>query len=159
MLTHSPQQRFPQLAHSLDRVPMVGLMCAGTILAVIALAGARTLNPRDTCVSLAAEKTSPAAEENANSPQLLLEGTEIHERLGTFRTTGDRLTFVAADQQEYFIGLENRILERIARTIADNPNPPQWIVSGTITEYQGANYLLLNRAVQQTRLRPEEDAP
>jgi hypothetical protein len=48
-------------------------------------------------------------------------------------------------------GLENLNLERVASVINENPEQLQWSVSGTITEYRGANYLLVSRATLKSK--------
>ncbi len=84
------------------------------------------------------------------------EGTEIVDQLGYFRMTGDRVTFFSEDGKGRLVGLENLNLERIARTIADNPGQLQWGVTGTITEYRGANYLFVRRAVLRSRVQSSQ---
>ena len=48
------------------------------------------------------------------------------------------------------MGLENLNLERISRAISNNPAQLEWMVSGEITEYRGANFLLVHRAILTT---------
>ena len=87
----------------------------------------------------------------------LREGTEIVDTIGHFRITGDRATFFTDDGAGRYVALENLNLERITRTIADNPASLQWSVTGTLTEYQGANFLFVERAILTTRhTRPED---
>ena len=86
------------------------------------------------------------------------EGTEIVNQLGHFRTAGDRLTFFPADGNSRLVGLENLNLERIARMIADSPALLQWKVSGTVTEFTGANYLLVQRAILTTQVQQKGDS-
>jgi hypothetical protein len=45
--------------------------------------------------------------------------------------------------------LENLALERIVRILNETRGQRQWLVSGTITEYRGSNYLLISKAVQR----------
>ena len=61
--------------------------------------------------------------------------------------SGGRVLFFTADGKRRFVGLENLNLERVARTIAESPQTLQWSVTGTITEYRGANFLLVRRAI------------
>ena len=90
----------------------------------------------------------------------LREGTEIVDTIGHFRITGNRATFFTADGTGRYVGLENLNLERITRTIADNPASLQWSVSGTLTEYHGANFLFVERAILKTRhTLPEDRSP
>ena len=87
------------------------------------------------------------------------EGARLVEEVGTFRLTGDGVAFHTAAGRT-LAGLENLSLERVARALGDAPGEtPQWSVSGLVTEYRGANYLLVTRAVlvakpQPARLRP-----
>ena len=85
------------------------------------------------------------------------EGTEISEKTGYFRMTGDRVTFFTDDGKARLIGLENLNLERVARMIADNPDPLEWTVTGTVTEYRGANFLFVRRAILKTKLQTKEE--
>jgi hypothetical protein len=94
----------------------------------------------------------------ANAPDIeppsqgrLREGMQIVDRRGHFRMTGDRLTFFAADGKGRFVALENLALERVALVLAKNPGPLRWSVTGTITEFRDANYLLIERAILKTR--------
>jgi hypothetical protein len=88
----------------------------------------------------------------------LREGAELVDHLGTFLAVGDRTVFVPAGTQRRLIGLENLNLERIGHTMAESPEPVIWIVSGTVTEYRGMNYLLVRRAMVKNR-PPAADLP
>lgn len=78
----------------------------------------------------------------------LREGVRVADVVGRFEVAGDRVSFAAADSTGSWRVLENLALERIGRVLAENRASPQWTVSGTITEYNGANYLLVTKAVQ-----------
>jgi len=83
---------------------------------------------------------------------LIREGTEIVDQLGYFKITGDRATFDTLDGKRQFVGLENLNLARIVNTLSNWDGPDlQWSIDGTITEYRGANYVLVKRAVRKTR--------
>ncbi len=75
------------------------------------------------------------------------EGTEIVDLDGHFRFTGDRMSFFSSDGKLRLVGLENLNLQRIARAVADDPRQLRWKVSGTVTEYRGANFLLVRQAI------------
>ena len=79
------------------------------------------------------------------------EGSRLIDQLGYFKVTGDHVTFVSTDGKLKFDGLENLAIERIARTIGDSPDQLEWSISGVITEYRGANYLLVTQAVLKTK--------
>ena len=79
------------------------------------------------------------------------EGTQLAETAGQFSLVGDRVAFLPNDREKRVICLENLALERVAAVVRESPDAVEWTVSGTITEYQGVNYLLLGRAVQRAR--------
>ena len=68
--------------------------------------------------------------------------------IGRFERRGDRVAFLTGDRPTALIVLENLALERVMRvTEEDGLGPIRWRVSGTITEFRGANYLIIRRAV------------
>jgi hypothetical protein len=81
----------------------------------------------------------------------LREGTELVNVLGSFKLTGDRATFYPADGSGRFGGLENQTLERVAMVIGEDPSLLEWLVTGTITEYKGNNYILVTRAILKSK--------
>ena len=46
------------------------------------------------------------------------------------------------------VALENLALQRVARSLAERSQESQWKVSGMVTEFRGANYILLRRATR-----------
>lgn len=81
----------------------------------------------------------------AQKSPLRREGTQLREEPGRFIEIGNRLTFVSATGASY-IGLENLNLERVGKIVAASPDSIEWFITGTVTECQGANYLLISRA-------------
>jgi hypothetical protein len=79
------------------------------------------------------------------------EGSKLNDQAGNFKLTGDRVTFVAVGGKLKFLCLENLCIERVSRVISDSPDQLEWSVSGVITEYRGANYLLATQAVLRTK--------
>ena len=79
----------------------------------------------------------------------LREGSALTDSTGHFRITRNRLTFLEQDGSVALRCLENLLLERITRVIGiqRDVNSLSWTVSGTVTEYQGENYLLITHAV------------
>jgi len=106
-------------------------------LAAAAESGARAFAPRS---------TNPAPH---STSQRQREGTTLVDVPGHFKLTGDRATFFPTGSDAHYTGLENLNLERIATSISDIPEQLPWLVSGTITEYRGANYLLVTKAILQ----------
>jgi len=95
------------------------------------------------------QRRLPPSDETARAERLR-EGTKLVGQVGYFKMSGDRATFFAKDGERRFVGLENLNLARIVNTIADAPTAKiEWTVDGTITEYRGANYLLVTRAVRR----------
>lgn len=90
-------------------------------------------------------------DEAQRAGQRLREGAKLVDQLGSFQLTSDRATFTTVDRQHKLEGLPNLNLERIVRTLRDHPDQLVWSVSGTVTEYQGANYILITRAVLKSK--------
>lgn len=78
------------------------------------------------------------------------EGTRIVDHPGYFRITGDRAIFYSSQRKIRYMVLENLNLERITTAIVDQPRQRKWKVTGTLTEYKGSNYLLVEKAVLES---------
>jgi hypothetical protein len=100
--------------------------------------------------SAKSEGSAPTQNQAADAGGRLREGTALVNQPGYFKITGDRLTFYTLDGRR-FGGLENQSLERVAKMVVESPEPLEWSVSGSVTEYQGANYLLVQRVVLKSR--------
>ena len=102
------------------------------------------------------------AQENSGAPtrgpQRLREGTRLLDAAGRFEVVGDRISFVFADSTESMRVLENLSLDRVFRVLSNSQASPQWIISGTVTEYNSGNYLLLTKAVQTAKSAKKETA-
>ena len=94
---------------------------------------------------------SPESQQAEGKQKRLREGTKI-ETTGYFRTTGDLVTFYCDGGKTRYRSLENLNLERISRAIEDNPGQIEWTVSGVVTEYRGANCILINYAAVKTNV-------
>lgn len=75
------------------------------------------------------------------------EGTKVTDISGRFEIAGDRVTFFPVGGRESFRLLENLALERVAQVLSETRARQEWTISGTLTEFRGANYLLLTKAV------------
>ena len=117
-------------------------------------------------VSWAPAKNAPASAEKPDSPEkqdlpekpdspakpvtsqfIQREGTRIVDRGGYFRMDGDRVVFFSSERKNRYVALENLNLERIVQALADQPRQRLWKVTGMLTEYQGENYLLVEKAL------------
>jgi hypothetical protein len=99
-----------------------------------------TRNPRRGSVAI--ETPRPVAQPTRQ----VREGTSLQNEPGSFQITGDRMAFCPADGTDPLPALENLALERVWRMLEEVGNRP-WSVSGTVTEYRGRNFLLIERAV------------
>lgn len=82
------------------------------------------------------------------------EGAVIERILGQFEQQGGRIVFVAQGG-ERFTALENLNLQRVAEKLQLEAGTLSWSISGHVTEYSGARYLLISRA-QARRASPSE---
>jgi len=136
---------------------VAGAVIVGLLLAVVLPIGAK--------VAPAQDQTPPAASnlrdgtsdgfsgrrvEEEEQQERIREGTKL-EKTGYFKSAGDGVTFYTDEGKVRFRGLENLILERIARTIEDTPGQVEWNVRGTVTEFRGNNYLLITHAILKTK--------
>jgi hypothetical protein len=97
----------------------------------------------------AANLTTRFSGEQSKAPRLR-EGAKFHDRVGRFQVQGERVNFLPDDKSPESIRvLENLALERVSNGLIDPRSPNRWIVSGTVTEYRGNNYLLITRAVMR----------
>jgi hypothetical protein len=94
-------------------------------------------------------RPAPAGTKTDEGGKRLREGTRLIDVAGRFESNGDRWVFFLADTEESYKVLENLALERIHKVLEETraSDKPQWIVSGTMTEFAGANYLLVSKAV------------
>lgn len=80
------------------------------------------------------------------------EGTRLADRQGSFKITGEGVTFFSSDGELRLSGLQNLAMERVARVLRESHSEPEWLVTGVVTEYEGGNFLLLQRAILKTRV-------
>ena len=91
-----------------------------------------------------------AGEADRASGERQREGTRLTDVSGRFELAGDRITFHPSSGRESFRLLENLALERVGQVLSESRAKQDWTVSGTLTEFRGANYLLLTKAVIKT---------
>jgi hypothetical protein len=93
---------------------------------------------------------SQTASGTSKGSERLREGTKLVDVVGTFQSAGgDSISFSRDGGKESFRVLENLALHRVGQALENNLNAKHWVVSGIITEYRSANYLLLTKAVVQ----------
>ena len=91
---------------------------------------------------------SPRRKDDEKLGERLREGTRLNDVPGSFQFSGDRVTFHPdGGKGESYKLLENLAMERISSELGRSRGTPNWIVSGMVTEYRNANYLLVTKAV------------
>jgi len=135
---------------------IVGPVSAVGLLLGVALLEAQVAKPIEENARQSAQDETTGEPVPPIVDNLTREGTEIVNQLGYFRLTADRVTFFTDDGIGRFVVLENLNLQRIARTITDDPEQLQWDVTGTVTEFRGANFLFVRRAILKARTQSSE---
>jgi len=77
------------------------------------------------------------------------EGMQLENERGEFQRSAGRWLFRCDSNGAQFLVLENLGLQRVAEQAKESPDDTRWTASGLITEFRGARYLLLSRAVQR----------
>jgi hypothetical protein len=95
-------------------------------------------------------ETNPTEGVSVATAQRLREGSKLVAQLGEFQATRGRFAFFSEGSNDSLLVLENLALQRIARELELGTR--KWSVSGTVTEYMGLNYLLVERAVMKQRI-------
>lgn len=94
-------------------------------------------------------QSAPAADEQQRVLERYREGMQLEDEQGEFQRLAGRWVFRCQSSGARFLVLENLGLQRVAEQVSDSPDATGWIVTGLITEFRGARYLLLSRAVQR----------
>jgi hypothetical protein len=91
----------------------------------------------------------PTLKSMNNDKSLLREGTAIAESKGRFKLVDDRILFSDESLGKSFKCLENLMLQRIKGSLNDDEGFRQrWSISGKISEFNGENFLWLDRAIR-----------
>ncbi len=98
------------------------------------------------------ESSGRQSSELSDANQRHREGSRVTDLVGSLRETGRRWTFTTTDGAVAYRLLENQPLERIARSIAEDPQDRNWKISGVLTEFFDENLLLIDRIERATEL-------
>jgi len=82
----------------------------------------------------------------ASKPLLLREGSEVVRALAKCRASGDKLVLEFRETGRMMAALENLAAQRVLKAVVEDPSNVEWIVSGSVTEFNGRNYLYLKQA-------------
>ena len=134
--------------------PLRSLCCPAGVLAVVIVAGsfatAQNADPLRAPTMSGTAAPAVASSQATKAAERLREGTRLIDVTGSFQAVGaDSVSFLANGNKDSYRVLENLALQRVSFSLEENRTLRQWTVSGTITEYRGANYLLLTKAVIQ----------
>jgi len=165
MLAFRPTNDLSRLSRA--AIMALGILSTATAPAANEPSTSASAKPTDASVAGSRSATEKSAADSPGTPRIeggqvsgrWREGSRLIDQLGCFKVTGDHVTFVSSDGKLKFDGLENLAIERIARTIGDSPDQLEWSISGVITEYRGANYLLVTQAVLKTKGTRSRRAP
>jgi hypothetical protein len=130
----------------------ISTSCGGLIVSALLCAGWVAADPGGSGVLGAptaadgGQSDAPVSAATGAADSRLREGELLENQLGTFDVTGERVHFTVAGRPRVLPVLENLALERVARMLEQQVDS-SWLVTGTVTEYRGRNYLLLERAV------------
>ena len=120
------------------------VVLAACTMAVFAnLSGENQMNAGAT---MASERPSLSQMSKEETP--LREGTSLGELKGRFKKLGERFQFVEEGTNKSFKCLENLCLQRIVANQHDDERKVIWIVSAKVTEFNGENFLVLEKAVR-----------
>ena len=139
----------PLLRRKINRLALLASLLFG-IMVCTAAEGPRR-GAAGTAIAPGEFTSSPAASKPAaaSPAERLREGTRLVDCAGRFQFAGegDRVAFFPSDSKESYRVLENLALERVSGKLAESRGKPEWIVSGTLTEFRGSNYLLMTKVL------------
>jgi hypothetical protein len=91
----------------------------------------------------------PTLKEMSEDKSLIREGTSLTEARGRFKVVNERFVFMDESTGKPLTCLENLMLQRIHSFLKDDEGGRQrWSVSGKITEFNGENFVWLDRAIR-----------
>jgi hypothetical protein len=113
--------------------------------------------PADSTETNRVSTASPRDESDGHEKNKLRwrEGKRLIDHGGHFRQDGDGAVFVT-DTGHELVALANLNLERVTRTLkaSDESERIRWSVNGVVTEFNGRNYLLIQRAIYKSASPP-----
>jgi hypothetical protein len=125
----------------------------GVALSALVALVAGSLGANDSAPPAAAA-SSPAPPAAAKSAERLREGSKLTDVSGSFEFAGDRVAFVPDGSNDSLRVLENLALERVSRLLTEGRGSRSWVVSGVLTEFRGANFLLVTKATVKLEAGP-----
>lgn len=103
-------------------------------------------------VNLTAQDGLDSGSAKKVTTKILREGTRVESRVCECRNDGNQLSIqFDSDGGRNLIALENLTAQRILQAASDDPSDKHWTITGTITEFQGRNYILLERVTRVSK--------
>lgn len=133
------------------RSPLAGVFALLFIVAFIASGVAEDRVGQDAGSRVRAEGRGANSPRSFNPQEgpLLREGEVWENELGHILVAGQRYAFRPIQGGRSVIVLENLNLQRIVQRLEESSQPTIWSISGRVTEFQGGNYLLIERATRK----------
>ena len=114
-------------------------LCSGMILSSALAAGGFVLGQAD------------SSEDQPSGGFILREGTQVDSRTAICRSSGDRLILEIDNFPKQIVALENLSAQRVMEALYTDPNDRYWSITGTITEFRGSNFMLLQKVNRDSR--------
>lgn len=96
---------------------------------------------------------SDSSEPQSNATHILREGTKVDSQTAICRSIGDRLVLEVNDFPKQIVALENLSAQRVMEALYTDPNDRFWSITGTITEFRGSNFMLLQKVNRDSRMK------
>ena len=125
---------------------LISIFCV-VMSCVVAMAPPERMAAAEETAATPVTDRTKAAQKQQEKINRLREGAEIVDATGTFEWIGDRLSFVQGEDKTVVKILENRMMERVVQAQESSTGELIWVVSGTVTEYRGSNFLLMKHVV------------
>ena len=90
----------------------------------------------------------PSLTQMAKEDSAMREGAVLSDSKGRFKKQGERFVFIDETTSKTFKCLENLCLQRIATNQLDDDRKVIWLVSAKVTEFNGENFLILEKAIR-----------
>lgn len=74
------------------------------------------------------------------------EGSQLRDHAARFKIAGDRIEYVPSDGSATMMVLENLALERVKNEVVRVGSAVRWDIIASVTEFEGHNYIILQRA-------------
>ena len=90
----------------------------------------------------------PSLAQMAKEDSAMREGSVLADIKGRVKKQGDRFYFTDDTTNKSYKCLENLCLQRISTNQQDEERKVIWLVSAKVTEFNGENFLILEKAVR-----------